>query len=193
MFILCSKNICWISSEPGKSKGTNTEATTVVPAVVAVEGVRRNLVLAYGVLVLQPGIEPVSFTLEGWNFHHWTTKEVPRESVIKIFPIFFTFFPPHKTCPWVIMKLVPSLFSFLVVRPLGFTSPRFFRVLIVMEESRWMHFLKTSVPCKMSPARRKKCIIQDVELLMMTFQAPLKGRLGLVWTLPTFLPITSCL
>ena len=147
-----------------------------------------------GILVLQPGIEPVSFTLEGWNFHHWTTREVPRESVIKIFPIFFTFFPPHKTCPWVIMKLVPSLFSFfLVMCPLGFTSPRFFRVLIVMEESRWMHFLKTSVPCKMSPARRKKCIIQDVELLMMTFQAPLKGRLGLVWTLPTTLPITSCL
>ena len=105
-------------------------------------GIRHKLFFFFfgfgcGVLVLQPGIEPVSFTLEGWNFHHWTTKEVPKESVIKIFPIFFTFFPPHKTCPWVIVKLVPSLFSFfLVMRPLGFTSPRFFRVLIVMEESR---------------------------------------------------------
>ena len=146
-----------------------------------------------GILLLQPGIKPMSLTIGSLESPPLDHQGSPQ-SVIKIFPIFFTLFPPHKTCPWITMMLVPSLFFFfLVMRLLGFTSPRFFGVLIVMEESWWMHFLKTSVPCKMSPARRKKCIIQDVELLMMTFQAPLKGRLGLVWTLPTSLPVTSCL
>ena len=78
------------------------------------------------------------------------------QSVITIFPIFFTFFPPHKACPWVIMKLVPSLFSFRAMCPLGFTSPRFFRVLIVMEENRWLLFFKDISPVQNEPCKRKE-------------------------------------
>ena len=95
-----------------------------------------GFVLAVGSYFSNQVSNPCPLQLEAWNLHHWTTREVPRQSVIKIFPILLTFFPPHKTCPWITMTLVPSLFFFfLVMRLLGFTSPRFFGVLIVMEES----------------------------------------------------------
>ena len=32
---------------------------------------------ACGILVPQPGIEPVTLELEVWNLNHWTTREVP--------------------------------------------------------------------------------------------------------------------
>lgn len=49
------------------------EDTTVVPAVVAV---RRNLVLAYEVLVLQPGVEPMP---SQWKcgLNYWTAGKFP--------------------------------------------------------------------------------------------------------------------
>lgn len=41
------------------------------------------------------------------------------------------------------------------------------------------HWSETLVHCKMGLARREHCLIQNVGLLIMTFQAPLKERLGL--------------
>lgn len=48
VFAFCAKNVCRVFPEQGKgeSRGTSTEAAKVVQAmVVAVEGVRRDLVL----------------------------------------------------------------------------------------------------------------------------------------------------
>ena len=33
---------------------------------------------AYGILVPQPGIEPVPPAVEAWSLNHWTTREVPK-------------------------------------------------------------------------------------------------------------------
>ena len=44
--------------------------------------------MACGLLVPQPGIEPVFPALEVQNLNHWTTKEVPRyilNSFLRIF------------------------------------------------------------------------------------------------------------
>ena len=38
--------------------------------------------MACGILVPQPGIEPVSPALEAWHCNHWTTKEVPYFSCL---------------------------------------------------------------------------------------------------------------
>ena len=35
---------------------------------------------ACGILVPQPGIEPVPAAMEGWSLNHWTTREVPGSS-----------------------------------------------------------------------------------------------------------------
>ena len=37
--------------------------------------------MAYGILVPQPGIKPVSPALEAWRLNHWTAREVPRAGV----------------------------------------------------------------------------------------------------------------
>ena len=37
-----------------------------------------------GILVPQPGIEPMSLALKVQNLHRWTTREVPDSSVLKI-------------------------------------------------------------------------------------------------------------
>ena len=34
--------------------------------------------MAYGILVPQPGIEPLTLTLEVWSLNHWTARKVPR-------------------------------------------------------------------------------------------------------------------
>ena len=36
--------------------------------------------MAYGILVPQPGIEPVPPALEAWILNHWTAREVPLEA-----------------------------------------------------------------------------------------------------------------
>ena len=33
--------------------------------------------MACGILVLQPGIEPVPPAVEAWSLNHWTSREVP--------------------------------------------------------------------------------------------------------------------
>ena len=42
--------------------------------------------MACGILVLQPGMKPVSPALEAWSLKHWTTRE--------ILIIYFLFFLP---------------------------------------------------------------------------------------------------
>ena len=33
--------------------------------------------MAYGILILQPGIKSVPPAVEAWSLNHWTTREVP--------------------------------------------------------------------------------------------------------------------
>ena len=40
--------------------------------------------MACGVLVPQPGIEPVPPAVAVWSLHHWTSKEVPLKTHISI-------------------------------------------------------------------------------------------------------------
>ena len=35
----------------------------------------------YGILVPQPGIEPVPHAVEAWGFNHWTSREVPAHTL----------------------------------------------------------------------------------------------------------------
>ena len=39
-------------------------------------------ILAYGILVPQPGLKPTPSTLEAWSRNHWTTREVPTGQIV---------------------------------------------------------------------------------------------------------------
>lgn len=41
---------------------------------------------AFGILVLQPGIEPRSIAVKSWSPKHWTTKEIPGSLYLKGMP-----------------------------------------------------------------------------------------------------------
>ena len=45
--------------------------------------VRWVLLVAHGILVPQPGIEPMPPALEVWSLNHWTTREVSRSFFFK--------------------------------------------------------------------------------------------------------------
>ena len=38
--------------------------------------------MACGILLSQPGVEPASPALDVWSLNHWTTREVPRPTVL---------------------------------------------------------------------------------------------------------------
>ena len=52
----------------------------------------RHLGMAGRILLLQPGIEPVSPALEAWCLNHWTTREVPPLP-ITVLPKFLSISP----------------------------------------------------------------------------------------------------
>ena len=37
-----------------------------------------------GILVAQPGMEPMPSALEAWTLNHWTSREVPKVFLIKV-------------------------------------------------------------------------------------------------------------
>ena len=37
----------------------------------------------YGILVLQPGFEPIPLAVKVWNLYHWTTREFPPGSTFR--------------------------------------------------------------------------------------------------------------
>ena len=39
---------------------------------------------ACGILVPQPGMEPMPPTVEAWSLNHWTAREFPKEHVYKL-------------------------------------------------------------------------------------------------------------
>ena len=41
------------------------------------------------ILVPRPAIEPIPTVLEAWSLNHWTTREVPKQKILKQYLLLF--------------------------------------------------------------------------------------------------------
>ena len=74
---------------------------------------------AYGILIPQPGIEPVSPTVEAWSPNHWTAREVPRLPPLMLLILGFnlTLFYAHLTLPCWLIDSSPWLCTHILETP----------------------------------------------------------------------------